>query len=130
VSGSKGRLVYSTGPDRSGRSDACPRCAATPCRCAEVRPRPAAEHDVRVRRERAGRKGKTVTVTGPLFLPRDEAKRLLGQLKRRCGGGGALKQARSRSGEPCFELELQGDHVERVLERLGAEGYPAKRSGG
>jgi len=126
----RGRLVYSSGPDRSARRDVCPRCAAAPCRCDRVQTRPAGEHDVRVRRERSGRKGKTVTVAGPLFLPRDEAKSLLGQLKRRCGGGGTIKQGRAQSGEPCFDLELQGDHVERVLQQLDAAGFPAKHAGG
>ena len=80
----RSRLVYSTGPEgRRGESPAsCPRCGATPCCCPVVEPRPPAAHAVRVRIERSGRKGKTVTVCGPFYLEREEAARLLAGLKR------------------------------------------------
>ena len=71
-----------------------------------------------------------MTVVGPLFLRREEALKLLGTLKRKCGSGGTLKPDQDGAGEPCFLLEIQGDLVERVLRELTGLGYPAKRSGG
>jgi translation initiation factor 1 len=83
-----------------------------------------------VRRERSGRRGKTVTVAGPFYLARDEATRLIKALKRACGSGGTVKAATDGAGSPCQSLEIQGDHVERVVEQLESRGFPAKRAGG
>jgi translation initiation factor 1 len=82
---------------------------------------------VRVRRERSGRRGKTVTVAAPFELARAEAAELLTRLKKRCGSGGTLKSA---AGESVFSIEIQGDHVETVLAALSAAGYAARRAGG
>ena len=119
------RLVYSTGPDgnRSAKPDAGP--AREPSASL-----PPAEHDIRVRRTRAGRRGKTVTVSGPFVLSRADAMALLKSLKRSCGSGGTLKPCESKGGGAAFELEMQGDHVERLVAALVKSGYRAKRSGG
>jgi translation initiation factor 1 len=85
---------------------------------------------VRVRRERSGRRGKTVTTAGPLPLSRSEATALLGQLKRRCGSGGTLKLEPSTEGPAAFRIEIQGDHVDRLLEELHTRGFKAKQAGG
>ena len=131
VSGKGRRLVYSTGPGgpSSGRTG-CARCNADPCRCEPVASVPPASQAVRVRWERGGRKGKTVTVAGPFQLVRDDAARLLKDLKKKCGAGGALKVGSTQDGAPAFVLEIQGDVVDRVVDVLVAAGYPAKRSGG
>ena len=71
-----------------------------------------------------------MTVLGPLFLVREDAAALLKQLKQACGGGGTLKLDQTPSGAACIRLELQGDHVDRVLVFLDAQGFEAKRSGG
>jgi translation initiation factor 1 len=84
----------------------------------------------RVRLDRAGRGGKTVTVAGPLALTRDEAEALLSAWKKLCGGGGSLKAGKTREGAPAFELEIQGDHADRLVAELLKAGYKAKRSGG
>jgi translation initiation factor 1 len=125
-----GRLVYSTEAGRTGGREPCRRCGADPCRCEPSRSLPPAAQPVRVRREKGGRGGKTVTVAGPLVLVRDEAAALLAVWKRLCGTGGALKTATTPDGSPCFELEIQGDHADRLLAELLKAGYPAKRSGG
>jgi translation initiation factor 1 len=83
----------------------------------------------RVRRERGGRGGKMVTVVGPLILARPEAEALLAAWKRMCGGGGTLKAGKAPDGSPAFELEVQGDHADRLLTDLVQAGYKAKRSG-
>jgi len=85
---------------------------------------------VGVRRERAGRRGKTVTVAGPLLLAQAAARDLLKTLKRECGGGGTLKTAAGPAGEAAWMLELQGDHAERVVRRLTELGFRARRAGG
>lgn len=91
---------------------------------------PPSAQSPRVRRERGGRGGKTVTAVGPLVLARPEAEALLAAWKKRCGGGGALKTVKMPDGTPAFELEVQGDHADRLLAELVQAGYKAKRSGG
>jgi translation initiation factor 1 len=83
-----------------------------------------------VRRERSGRKGKTVTVAGPFYLAREEATRLIKELKRACGSGGTVKAATESDGTSFQTLEIQGDHVGRVVEHLKGLGFPSKRAGG
>jgi len=108
----KSRLVYSTGPAGPAR----PQTPNTPERPA-ARPSSA----LLVRRERAGRKGKTVTLVGPLHATREEALELLRVLKRGCGSGGTV-----RPSDAGFALEIQGDHVERVSAELRERGYSLK----
>ncbi len=76
---------------------------------------------VRVSREKQGRGGKTVTVVRGLALDADALAALGKQLRAACGTGGTAKDG---------VLELQGDHVERVLALLQQQGHPARRSGG
>ena len=66
----------------------------------------------------------------PLFLGRDDANALIKDLKLGCGGGGTLKTATSPDGRSCYALEVQGDHVERIVSRLVESGFSAKRAGG
>ena len=73
---------------------------------------------VRVFREKGGRGGKTVTVVRGLD---GDLAGLAGDLKRHCGSGGSVK------GDA---IEIQGDHREKVVARLQAEGYRAKPAGG
>jgi translation initiation factor 1 len=127
----KGRLVWSSEGGGGKSAKVCPRCGADPCRCEPFRSLPPAEQTaVRVRREKAGRGGKTVTVAGPLVLTRSDATALLAAWKKLCGGGGTLRTVRTAGGDAAFEVEVQGDHADRVLAALTAAGYPAKRSGG
>jgi len=73
---------------------------------------------IRVRRETSGRGGKTVTTVTGLT---GDVKSIAKELKRRCGGGGAVKNG---------QLELQGDHVDTVLAWMNENGYKAVRAGG
>jgi translation initiation factor 1 len=125
----KARLVYSSEGGRSPQSE-CRKCGAFPCRCEPARSLPPPEQSVRVRREKGGRGGKVVTVAGPLVLTRADATALLAAWKKLCGGGGALKSASSGDGGPAFELEVQGDHADRIVAELVKAGYKAKRAGG
>ena len=114
-----GGLVYSTD---SGRM--CPSCRQplALCQCAALA-KTAARGDgsVRVSRETKGRGGKAVTLVRGLPLD-DAALTALGKrLRSACGAGGTVKDA---------VLEVQGDHVDRVVAWLLQEGFAAKRAGG
>jgi translation initiation factor 1 len=76
---------------------------------------------VKVRRETAGRKGKTVTTVFNLPLNDNEIRELAGKLKKRCGVGGSAKDGM---------IEIQGDHRDMVLDVLRAEGLTAVLAGG
>ena len=119
------RLVYSTGPEggRSAGEGRCPHCRLRPCGCPAAPLRAPADHSIRVRTERSGRRGKTVTVAGPFCLSRDDAVGVLKALKRACGCGGTLKL------EPATgqTMEIQGDQVDRVVEQLARQGFSVTR---
>lgn len=114
------RVVYDTDV---GRLDRCARCnrRAEACICQPVRQGPRGDGIVRVSRERGGRKGKTVTVvTG---LPGDPAAlaQIATTLKKFCGTGGTV------AGE---NVEIQGDHREKVAAKLTELGHKVKLAGG
>ncbi|MCM2295896.1 translation initiation factor Sui1 [Rhodoferax sp.] len=111
-------LVYSTD---SGRM--CPQCRRpqAQCSCRLAVKRPAGDGIVRVSRQTKGRAGKGVTLVKGLALD-DAALNALGkQLKTACGSGGTVKDG---------VIEVQGDHIERVMELLKAQGHNVKRAGG
>ncbi|MBO3276895.1 translation initiation factor Sui1 [Pseudomonas schmalbachii] len=112
-----GGLVYSTDAGRH-----CPDCgkpvAECICKQAVI---PAGDGIARVRRETKGRGGKTVTTVSGVPMAGDELKDLATALKRRCGTGGSLKDG---------VIEIQGDHVELLIEELTKRGLKAKKSGG
>ncbi|NQD95139.1 translation initiation factor Sui1 [Pseudomonas sp. CrR25] len=112
-----GGLVYSTD---SGRH--CPDCtqpvAACTCKQNQI---PAGDGIARVRRESKGRGGKTVTTISGVPLAEEPLKALASALKKRCGCGGALKDG---------VIEIQGDHVQLLLDELLNRGFKAKKSGG
>ena len=110
-------LVYSTD---SGRM--CPACRQplAGCCCGRV---PVVQGDgiVRVSRETAGRSGKAVTLVRGLALDAAALAALGKRLRTACGSGGTARDG---------VLELQGDHVARVMQWLEGEGMKVKRSGG
>jgi translation initiation factor 1 len=110
------RMVYSTGAGRM-----CPECGRPFDQCQgrhesadETVP---ARIVARLRMERAGRGGKTVTVIDG--LPRNAAflKELCQDLKRAGGCGGAVRDG---------AVELQGDLRERVRDILVQRGFTVK----
>ena len=116
------RTVYTSGPGGSRSIPEDPKESDEPR--ASIAPE---RQPVRVRLERAGRGGKTVTIAGPFLLVRAEVAALLRELKRACGGGGALALGTTPTGEPAFLLELQGDHLRRLPELLRARGFRQAR---
>ena len=113
-----GGLVYST---ESGRM--CPGCRqpVAQCTCKQARPVPAGDGIVRVSRETKGRGGKAVTLVKGVPLGGDALEQLGKQLKAACGSGGTVKDG---------VIEVQGDHVERVMAALQKLGHKLKRAGG
>ena len=112
-------LVYST---ESGRM--CPDCRrpVTACQCKAAADASArGDGHVRVSRETKGRGGKAVTLVRGLPLAADPLAALGKQLRQACGSGGTVKDG---------VIEVQGDHVERVIEALKAQGHTVKRAGG
>jgi translation initiation factor 1 len=82
---------------------------------------PPQQQQVRVQASRKGRKGKTVTVITGLQVKPETLAALLKQLKTQCGAGGTIKDN---------EIEIQGDHTQKVVQVLVQLGYKAKISGG
>lgn len=111
------RTVYSTGAGR-----VCPGCGwpQADCKCSSTlaRDEPVpARITAKLRMEKKGRGGKTVTVV--YGLPRNAAllKDLTQELKRVCGTGGAAVED---------GVELQGDLRERVRDVLLKKGWTVK----
>lgn len=82
---------------------------------------PPQQQNVRVQATRSGRKGKTVTVITGFQVKAETLADLVKQLKAQCGTGGTVKDN---------EIEIQGDHKQKILEILIKLGYKAKISGG
>jgi translation initiation factor 1 len=114
-----GGLVYST---EAGRM--CPVCrkpvAGCICKLAQPAPGPA-DGVVRVSRETKGRGGKAVTLVRGLALAPADLDKLAKQLKAACGSGGTVKDG---------VVEVQGDHCDKVIAALKAQGHAVKRAGG
>ena len=69
---------------------------------------------MRVRIEKNGRGGKTVTIVSGFVGSEDDLKELGKALKSKCGVGGSAKDG---------EVLVQGDFRQRVIEILRAMGY-------
>lgn len=102
------RLVYST--DRGRIHPAAPPAAPK-----------AGDGIARVRRETAGRGGKTVTTVSGLALTETALRELAKQLKQRCATGGHVRDG---------VIEIQGDHRDAVVAVLEGLGHRVKRAGG
>ena len=112
-----GGLVYSTD---SGRM--CPQCRQPVAQCiCKQQAAPTGDGIVRVSRETKGRGGKAVTVVKGVLLDAAALAELGKQLKAACGTGGTVKDG---------VIEVQGDHCERVMQLLKAQGHTVKRAGG
>src|SRR5687767_12926324 len=111
------RLVYSTATD--GKCAVC-GWPQRDCKCSSQRAANAtipARIVAKLRMEKKGRGGKTVTVV--YGLPQNDAflKELAQELKRTCGTGGAVAEN---------TIELQGDLRARVREYLEKKGWQVK----
>src|SRR5262249_4818975 len=121
--GGGGRTVWSSDP---GWVPPCERCGEPRerCRCGEKAPAPpAGEQTARLRLEKKGRGGKTVTVIEGLRGPPDYLAGLARALKEACGSGGTVRPA---GGGREGAIELQGDHRERARAALEKRGFRVK----
>jgi translation initiation factor 1 len=75
----------------------------------------------RVRREKGGRGGKTVTVLYGVPGSDEERTRLFKDLKKQCGCGGTFKEGR---------IEIQGDQRDKILSIFAEKNIQAKAAGG
>lgn len=82
---------------------------------------PPNQQQVRVEASSKGRKGKTVTIIRGFQSNPDTLADLLKKLKTQCGAGGTIKEN---------EIEIQGDHKQKIVQFLLQLGYKAKASGG
>lgn len=113
---SNGGLVYSTDGGRM-----CPGCRRPVAECAcKAAAAPAGDGVARVSRQSKGRGGKTVTLVKGLALDPVALASLGKALRMACGSGGTVKDG---------VLEVQGDHVERIMDELQKQGYKARRAG-
>jgi translation initiation factor 1 len=123
------RLVYSTD---GGRVSTCPTCGLPykNCRCEQGQVPQGPEFTasnkkndgiVRVQRDRKGRGGKTVTVISGVPAGDVALTALAQQLKKLCGSGGTVKEG---------NIEIQGDHCDKVQAKLKEMGYKVRRAGG
>lgn len=97
-------VVYSTAPDYDYETDAAVE---------EETLSPSAQK-LRVRIEKNGRGGKTVTLVTGFVGTADDLSALGKALKSKCGVGGSAKDG---------EILVQGDFRQRVVELLKAMGY-------
>ena len=108
------RLLEGTPWDRPPR---CERCGELEEACTCPPPpkvlMPPEKQTARLAVEKR-KKGKVVTVVRGLAADENDLLALLGQLKAACGAGGTIKDD---------ELEVQGDHLERVRGMLAGIGY-------
>jgi len=114
-----GGLVYTTDAGRM-----CPACRhpLAQCTCAATaKAAKAGDGIVRVSRDTKGRGGKAVTVIRGVELDDAGLTALGKRLRTACGAGGTTKDG---------VIEVQGDHCERVMAALQAEGFTVKRAGG
>jgi translation initiation factor 1 len=111
------RIVYST---EQGRI--CPACGSRikQCTC-HKKTTQSGDSNIRISREIKGRKGKGVTLIRGLNMDAATLALMSKNLKVMCGCGGTVKEG---------VIEIQGDHVERILDYFKKEGVRAKRAGG
>jgi translation initiation factor 1 len=78
----------------------------------------AAKQTIRVAVDRKRRAGKTVTVASGFHHTLETIAGIAAMLKKKCGSGGTVKDG---------EIEIQGDHVERIAAELQKMGYRVRR---
>ena len=114
------RLVYSTDAGRI-----CPQCGlpVENCRCSQNRGSSTKQTDgaVRIALDRKHRRGKMITIISGTLGDDTELAQLCRELKKLLATGGSAHDG---------QVDLQGDHRERVAAYFAARGIKTKRVGG
>jgi len=113
----KGRVVYSTSTGdqrKQGAAPAGPRQSLPPN-----------QQNLKIMRDKKGRRGKVVTIVSGFILTEADLKALAKDLKNLCGAGGTIKN--DSTGQV---IEVQGDHREKIAEKLKSLEYKVKFAGG
>ncbi|HSM23406.1 MAG TPA: translation initiation factor Sui1 [Anaerolineaceae bacterium] len=114
------RTVFTT---EQGR--VCPNCGKpiSQCTCKNQKLKQMTKSDgiIRLRIDRKGRGGKSVTLIEGLVASEQELKELAKELKKVCGAGGAVKNGL---------IEIQGDVRDLLKEKLEQKGFKVKKAGG
>lgn len=112
----KNRVVYSTDAgDQRNKAASTRRSPSLP----------PAQQNIKVSRDKKGRKGKVVTVAAGFALTEADLTALAKTLKTLCGAGGTTRI----DGESQV-IEIQGDHRDKIAATLQALGYKVKFAGG
>lgn len=114
------RTVYST-----DQGKICPNCGkpVQKCDCKKKTAYLPMKRDgiIRLRIERKGRGGKSVTLVEGLPVDVDLLKVIIKDLKHHCGAGGSIKKG---------IIEIQGDVRDTAMKLLEEKGYVVKKAGG
>ena len=110
----KGKIVFST---KTGDQRKKPVTSTFPRTSS-----PPAQQNLKIMRDKKGRRGKMVTVITGFVLTEADLKTLAKTLKTLCGSGGTVKAGSI--------IEVQGDHREKVADKLKTLGYKVKLAGG
>lgn len=111
------RLFEGTQFDRPPRCEKCEKLEAD-CNCPpEPEPFTPAEKQTAKLSKQKRKKGKVVTVIAGLLDEGEALQELLTKLKTACGAGGTIKDG---------NLEIQGEHFDRVRDELTKMGYRVK----
>lgn len=107
----KSRLVWTSDPEEAKRlreeGSLAPRVDAD-----------ASKQVIRVAIDRKRRAGKSVTVATGFQLSEASLGELAAALKKKCGAGGTARDA---------EIEIQGEHADRVATELERRGFRVRR---
>lgn len=112
------RLVYSSD---GSHKNICKKCDELPCICKKVVSIDPSQIVAKIRLESKGRGGKSVSVIFNLPHNPDYFTKLAKKLKAQCGSGGTFKED---------QIEIQGDHREKIKAFLIKEGFQVKLAGG
>lgn len=113
----KGKIVYSTNIGDQRKQGIK--------RTGPQRSLPPTQQNLKIMRDKKGRKGKVVTVVSGFALIDADLKTLGKDLKNLCGAGGTTKNS------PMGQIiEVQGDHRDKIAEKLNSLGYKVKFAGG
>ena len=109
MSSKKNNIVYSTDPEWRPDNQKTDQ---------EIHPGKLEGQLAYIERDRKKRAGKTVTVVSNL---KGDFRNLQKELQKHCGSGGSFKSG---------NIEIQGDHRDKIAEKLIAMGYKVKLAGG